>query len=110
MNRPFTVVFIAAAIAACAPSPMKEPTAPKAEPYRSGPILVGVWGVGPIRARTYFEVPRIRDIFPLADVRAGTARISPDETEAVDHGEPGRRADCSRSMTARKTRPARTTR
>jgi hypothetical protein len=83
MNRPFAVVLAGSVLAACAPSPMKEPAAPKAEPYRSGPILVGAWGVGPIRARTYFESPRIRDLFPLADVRDGTARIAPDETIAV---------------------------
>jgi hypothetical protein len=83
MNRPFTVVLAGAALAACAPSPMKEAAAPKAAPYSSGPILVGEWGVGPIRARTFFESPRIRDLFPLAQVRDETVRIAPDETTAA---------------------------
>jgi hypothetical protein len=83
MNRPFAVVFASLALTACAPSPMKEPGAPKAEPYRSGPILVGVWGVGPIRARTYFEIPRIADLFPAAIVQKETVRIAPDETTAA---------------------------
>jgi hypothetical protein len=84
MKRPFTVVLgLSALTAACAPAPMKEPAAPKPQPYRSGPILVGAWGVGPIRARTYFESPRIHDLFPVAEVRDGVARISPDETRAV---------------------------
>jgi hypothetical protein len=84
MKRPSTVVLGLCAITwACAPSPIKEPAAPKAAPYRAGPILAGAWGVGPIRARTFFESPRIRELFPLADVRDGVARIAPDETTAV---------------------------
>jgi hypothetical protein len=83
MNRPFAVVFASLVLAACAPSPMKEPGAPRAEPYRAGPILVGGWGVGPIRARTYFETARIADIFPLAVVQKETVRIAPDETTAA---------------------------
>ena len=83
MNRPSTVVLAAAALAACAPSPQKEPPAPRAAPYRSGPLLVGAWGVGPIRQGTFFESSRIREIFPLADVRDTTLRIAPDETTAA---------------------------
>jgi len=83
MNRPFAVVLAGLVVVACAPSPMKEAGAPKAEPYRSGPILVGSWGVGPIRARTYFETARIFDLFPLAVVQKGTVRIAPDETTAA---------------------------
>src|SRR5579864_7092692 len=84
MNRPFTAVLATACLlAACAPSPQKEPPAPKAAPYRSGPIPVGAWGVGPIRSTTFFEAPRIREIFPLADVRDVTIRVAPDETTAA---------------------------
>jgi hypothetical protein len=72
-----------ALLQACAPSPLKEAAAPKPAPYQSGPLAVGVWGVGPIRQTTYFEAPRIRDLFPLAQVSDGTARISADETMAV---------------------------
>jgi len=83
MNRPFAVVFAGLVVVACAPSPMKEAGAPKPEPYRSGPIPVGAWGVGPIRARTYFETARIFDLFPLAVVQKVTVRIAPDETTAA---------------------------
>jgi hypothetical protein len=83
MNRPFTAILAAAALAACAPSPMKETAAPKAQPYQSGPIPVGEWGVGPIRTTTYFESARIRALFPLAEIRDTTVRIAPDETTAA---------------------------
>jgi hypothetical protein len=84
MIRPSTAVLGAAILLqACAPSPLKEPAAPKPTPYRSGPLAIGAWGVGPIRSSTYFEQPRIAELFPLADVREGTARISVDETTAV---------------------------
>ncbi len=84
MNRPFTAVLGAGAVlAACTPSPQKEPPAPKAAPYRAGPLLVGAWGVGAIRTSTFFEAARIRELFPLADVRDATVRISHDETMAA---------------------------
>jgi hypothetical protein len=84
MIRPSTAVLGAAILlAGCAPSPLKEGAAPKAAPYRSGAIAIGVWGVGPIRPATYFEAPRIRELFPSAQVRDGTARLAPDETAAV---------------------------
>jgi hypothetical protein len=62
---------------------LKEGAAPKADPYRSGPLAIGTWGVGPIRASTYFEAPLIKELFPSAEVHDGTARISNDETTAV---------------------------
>ena len=84
MTRPSTVVLaLAMLLCACAPSPQTEGAAPKPLPYRSGPLLIGVWGVGPIREATYFEAPRIQDLFPTAQVADGTARISHDETTAV---------------------------
>jgi len=84
MHRPLAVVLAGCALAAaCAPAPQKEPPAPKATPYLSGPLHVGAWGIGPIRSTTYFEAPRIRDLFPRAEVREETVRISPDETTAA---------------------------
>lgn len=41
------------------------------------------WGVGPIRDGVYFESPRIRELFPLAQVRDEVAQIAPDETRDV---------------------------
>jgi hypothetical protein len=84
MIRPPTVVLaLAMLLGACAPSPQSEGAAPKPSPYRSGPLSIGVWGVGPIRATTYFEAPRIQELFPSAQVGDGTSRISNDETTAV---------------------------
>lgn len=80
-----SAVLLGAAVLlqACAPSPLKQSAAPAPTLYRSGPIAIGVWGVGPIRRATYFEAPRIRELFPLAQVSDGTARIAADETTAV---------------------------
>jgi hypothetical protein len=39
--------------------------------------------VGPIRPDTYFEAPRIAELFPTAVVRDGDIRIAADETRAV---------------------------
>jgi len=84
MIRPCTACLAGAlALAACAPRPLPEGAPPPAAPYRQGPLAVGDWGVGPIRDTTYFEVARIRDLFPLADVREGEVRVAPDETTAV---------------------------
>jgi hypothetical protein len=84
MIRPSTACLAAAlALCACAPRPQSEGAAPKAAPYRGGPLPVADWGAGPIRATTYFEAPRIRDLFPLAEVRDGEVRVAPDETRAV---------------------------
>jgi hypothetical protein len=84
MIRPSAVLLGAVVLLqACAPSPLKEAAAPKPAPYRSGPLAIGVWGVGPIRRATYFEAPRIRELFPLAQVSDGMVRIAADETTAV---------------------------
>ena len=84
MIRPCTALLGAAVLLqACAPSPLKQSAAPAPTPYRSGPIGIGVWGVGPIRQTTYFEAPRIRELFPLAQVSDGTVRVAADETTAV---------------------------
>jgi hypothetical protein len=84
MDRPITVICVLAALASgCAREGGPEPPAPPQTPYRSGEIQIGRWGVGPIRPETFFESPRIRDLFPRAKVRDGTIRISEDETEAV---------------------------
>jgi hypothetical protein len=84
MIRPATALLIAAVLLqACAPSPLKQAAAPKPAAYSSGPIAVGVWGVGPIRQTTYFEAPRIQELFPLAKVSDATVRVSDDETMAV---------------------------
>jgi hypothetical protein len=84
MNRPITAIIVAAALTSgCTGGPAREPPAPAPKPYVSGPIPIGRWGVGPIRAGTYFESPRIQDLFPKAQVRDGVIRISDDETMAV---------------------------
>jgi len=54
--------------------------APPQTPYRSGPIRMGHWGIGPVRETTYFEQPAIKDLFPNARVEEVTLRISDDET------------------------------
>jgi hypothetical protein len=84
MIRPCTAVLGAAVLLqGCAPSPLKEGAPPPPTPYRSGPLAIGVWGVGPIRSSTYFEQPRIAELFPLGRARDGTVRIAADETTAV---------------------------
>jgi hypothetical protein len=84
MIRPSTALLGAAVLLqACSPSPLKQTAAPKPAPYRAGLLPIGVWGVGPIRRATYFEAPRIRELFPLAKVSEGTVRVADDETLAV---------------------------
>jgi hypothetical protein len=86
MNRQITVSLAAAALVCgggCTPGPEREAPAPPRQPYVSGLLEVGRWGVGPIRAETYFESPRIRELFPKAQVQEGEIRIAPDETMAV---------------------------
>ena len=84
MIRPSTVLLAAAVLLqACSPSPLKPAAAPKPSPYRAGPLAIGVWGVGPIRRATYFEAPRIQELFPLAQIADGTVRVANDETMAV---------------------------
>lgn len=50
---------------------------PSAKPYLDGPLIVGLKGMGPIRATTYFEAPRIRDIFPQARLEESIVQIDP---------------------------------
>ncbi|HEY2660295.1 MAG TPA: DUF1131 domain-containing protein [Caulobacteraceae bacterium] len=69
------------ALIACSRAP--EPAAPPVTPYQSGPLTAAEWGVGPIRATTFFEGPPIRDLFPRAVVKDGEVRIAPDETRGV---------------------------
>lgn len=83
MIRHAALLLLAAASAGCARRAPPEPPEPAAAPYAGGPIQVGRWGVGPIRALTYFESPRIRELFPSAVVTDGTARVSDDEVEAI---------------------------
>ncbi len=79
-----TVIFGALlALAACARAPDRAPVGPPPTPYLSGPLTAAEWGVGPIRAGTYFESPRIRELFPRAVVKDDEVRIAPDETRAV---------------------------
>jgi hypothetical protein len=83
MTRAIAVVLSAAWLAgACSPS-APPPRPPRAVPYRSGPLAIQVWGIGPIRRMTYFESPVIRQLFPTADVEDATVRISFDETRAA---------------------------
>jgi len=86
MIRVVPVVIAAAALAACAPTPpprtMPEPAA---GPYVDGPLIVGLKGIGPIRASAYFETPRIRDLFPKARLQESIVQIDPlDPKDTLD--------------------------
>jgi hypothetical protein len=83
MNAGVKAAILAAALCACTRGPRPEPPEPPRAPYHGGTIAVGRWGVGPIRAGTYFEAPRIKDLFPDAKVSDGDIRIAADETMAV---------------------------
>jgi hypothetical protein len=84
MDRPNTVIFAVVALAfGCTRGPATEPPAPEQVAYRSGEVQVARWGVGPIRSGTYFEAPRIREMFPDASVKDAEIRIAPDENMAV---------------------------
>ena len=54
--------------------------APPAQPYLGGEVPLAHWGVGPMRADTYFEQPVIQDLFPNAKVRDSLYPIAADET------------------------------
>jgi hypothetical protein len=84
MIRPLTVVFLLFGLIACSDGGgrFNGGPAPPQQPYRYGLIRTGHWGVGPIRAETYFERPVIKALFPNAKVRDVTLRIAPDETMA----------------------------
>jgi hypothetical protein len=84
MVRPNTVIFaMAALVCGCTRGPGQEPPAPPQAAYRAGEIQVAHWGVGPIRPMTFFEAPRIRELFPDARVKEAEIRVAPDETMAV---------------------------
>jgi hypothetical protein len=84
MNRPLTVACLVSALAGgCSrPAPPDPPEPPRAA-YDGGAIQIARWGVGPIRPGTFFEAPRVQDLFPKAVVREGEIRIAADETLAV---------------------------
>ena len=86
MIRPISVIAALAGLAACAPMPpprtMPEPSA---RPYVGGPLIVGMKGIGPIRSMTYFETPRIRDLFPQARLQESVVQIDPlDPKDTLD--------------------------
>ena len=69
MIRPIPAFAVLTALAACAPSaPNTVTPEPSAKPYVGGPLVIGMKGIGPIRAMTYFEPPRIRDQIGRAHV------------------------------------------
>jgi hypothetical protein len=68
-------------LAGCA-RPAETP-APPATPYDGGVLTAEPWGVGPIRWNTYFESPRIKELFPKAEVKEDEVAIAEDETRAV---------------------------
>lgn len=70
-----------AAVWGCAPR--RDAPPPPAIAYAGGLLTAAEWGVGPIRAGTFFESPRIRELFPRAQVKDAEVRIAPDETRAV---------------------------
>jgi len=69
------------AVWGCAPAHVTPP--PPAVPYEGGVLTAMPWGVGPIRGTTFFESPRIRELFPKAKVEDGVVRIADDETRDV---------------------------
>jgi Protein of unknown function (DUF1131) len=84
MNRPTTAILAGVALTcACTPGPGTEPPAERQQPYVAGDLQIAHWGAGPIRPWTFFESPRVRDLFPKAAVRDDIVRISHDETMAV---------------------------
>ena len=82
MIRTLTVALILASLTACSryDSRFSGGPEPRQTPYQSGPIPIGSWGIGPIRAATYFESPVIGDLFPNASVKDVTLRIAKDDT------------------------------
>ncbi len=67
--------------AGCGRAP--EPAAPPAIPFEGGVLTAEPWGVGPIRWDTYFESPRIQELFPKAAVKDDEVQINDDETRSV---------------------------
>jgi hypothetical protein len=86
MTRPITVVLslaLLAGLSACSGGDgrFSGGPEPRQEPYRFGPLHVGHWGIGPIRADTYFESPVIRDLFPNARVKDVKVKLADDDSE-----------------------------
>jgi hypothetical protein len=71
-----------AAVWGCAPR-RAAPKPPPVTPYVGGLLTAREWGVGPIRVDTFFESPRIRALFPRAEVKDAVVQIAPDETRDV---------------------------
>jgi hypothetical protein len=86
MIRPLPALALLTALAACSPTPpARTMPEPSAKPYIDGPLIVGLKGMGPIRATTYFETPRIRDIFPQARLQESIVQIDPlDPKDTLD--------------------------
>ena len=86
MIRAIPAFAVLTALAACAPSaPNTATPEPSAKPYVDGPLIIGMKGIGPIRAMTYFEPPRIRDLFPKARITTGVIQIDPlDPKDTLD--------------------------
>ncbi|MDR3508400.1 MAG: DUF1131 domain-containing protein [Caulobacteraceae bacterium] len=83
MIRLPTVLVALFLLAACGRAPGREDMAPLARPYQGGVLAAAAWGVGPIRPYTFFERPRIQEIFPKAQVKTDVVRIADDETRDV---------------------------
>jgi len=86
MSRPITVVLSLAllgCLAACTGGDGRYSGGPepRQEPYRFGLVRMGHWGIGPIRADTYFESPVIHDLFPNAKVKDVKVRLADDDSE-----------------------------
>ena len=82
MIRPvFAILLTTVLLAACERDGGRAggPT-PPVQPYLGGVMPLGHWGVGPIRADTYFEQPAIQALFPTAKVSDGLYAIAADET------------------------------
>lgn len=86
MIRLIPVVAAVTALVACAPTPpARTMPEPSAAPYADGPLIIGMKGIGPIRKTTYFEPPRIRDIFPKARLQESIVQIDPlDPKDTLD--------------------------
>jgi hypothetical protein len=86
MTRPIPVIAALTVLAACSPvPPPRTLPEPSAKPYVDGPLIIGMKGIGPIRATAYFEPPRIRDLFPQAQIKQGVVQIDPlDPNDTLD--------------------------
>ncbi len=81
MIRRLATLFLILVPAGCVRPP--EPAPPPATLYQGGVLTAEPWGVGPIRWDTYFESPRIQELFPKASVKDDEVQINEDETRSV---------------------------